>query len=202
MNDKNRKIFELAKKNVKLKTLLFLIFILIFNTCAWYIYVSEVSSDITTHVKSWNIEFGSDISQNIDFNVDNIYPGMENAEQTIYLSNRGELAAVLDCEVEEMTILGTRYVVNDVDITSDGLIYSLSNDYPFSIKFYLDDVESHHKLINSGSSCTVKIEIVWPFESGDDAQDTYWGNKAYDYIQANPDGTCIQVKAKIIANQT
>lgn len=202
MNARNKKILELAKKNLKLKTLLFFIFILIFNTCAWYIYVSEVSSEITTHVKSWNIEFGSDITQNIDFKVDNIYPGMESASQVIQLSNRGELAASVDCEIEEMTILGTTYVVNDNDITSDSLIEKLSNDYPFSIKFYIDNVESNHKSINSGESCTIKIEIVWPFESGDDEQDTYWGNLAYDYLEDNPEGTCITVKAKIIANQT
>lgn len=202
MNEKNKRILKLAKKNVKLKTLLFFIFILIFNTCAWYIYVSEVSSDITTHVKSWNIEFGSDITQNIDFKVDNIYPGMESASQVLQLSNRGELGAMVNIEIEEMTILGTRYVADDLELTSDSLIQKLSTQYPFSIKFYIDNIESSNKLVDSGTTCVVKIEIVWPFESGDDEQDTYWGNLAYDYIEENPEGTCIEVKAKIIANQT
>src|SRR5574344_84922 len=202
MSEKSRKILELAKKNVRIKTLIFFILILVFNTCAWYIYVSEVSSDITTHVKSWNIEFGSDITQNIDFKVDNIFPGMENASQTIQLSNKGELGASVDCKIEEMTILGTKYVVNDEDITSEGLITKLSSEYPFSIKFYIDDTEVSHKSINSGESCSVKIEIVWPFESGDDEKDTYWGNLAYEYMRNNPGATCIEVKAKIIANQT
>lgn len=201
MNDKAKKILKIAKKSVRLKTLIFMILMLVLNTCAWYIYISEVSSDITTHVKSWKIEFDNNISQDIDFLVEDIYPGMETVTKDIELINKGEMAAIISCGIVEMRILDEEYIVDGENITSNQLVNDISNNYPFKIKFYIDGEELQEKVMEADAGCTVTIEISWPFSSGDDEKDTYWGNKAYDFIQENPEESCIKIKAKIKASQ-
>ena len=50
------KFIKILKK-VKLKNMIILILLLIFNTYAWFIYATRVATDITAHVSSWNVEF-------------------------------------------------------------------------------------------------------------------------------------------------
>ena len=45
------------------------------------------------------------------------------------------------------------------------------------------------------------ITFEWPFESGDDAADTFWGNKAYEYYSLNPRKNSIELEVKLIASQ-
>jgi len=200
-NSKIKRIFKVIRKRVKIKTLIFLILILVLNTCAWYIYISEVSSDISTHVKAWKIEFNNNISQDVNFIVEDIYPGMETVTKEIELINKGELRAVISCDIIEMRILEDEYVVDDENITSQQLVEDISKNYPFSVKFYIDGEECHSKVVEADGSCMITIEISWPFDSGDDEADTYWGNKAYDFIQEHEDEACIKIKAKIKASQ-
>jgi len=201
MGETSRKILKAAKKGLRVRTVIFFILILVLNTCAWYIYVSEVSSDITTHVKSWHIEIGDNVSQNVDFSIENIYPGMENETQTVEITNRGELPASINCEILQMSILGTLTVADGTTITSESLIHSIANDYPFKLKFYINEVETTQILLQRNETCRISMEVTWPFDSGDDEADTYWGNSAYSFIEDNPDETCIQIKAKIKADQ-
>ena len=201
MGLKTKKVLRVLKKSVRLKTMIFLILILVINVLGWYIYVSEVSSDITTHVKAWKIDFDNSVNQDIDFIVEDIYPGMETQTKEIELTNGGEMDAVVSGMVTQMRILEDTYVADGTDVTSEDLIDSLSNDYPFSVKFYMDGEEITQKDVEINATATIVIEISWPFESGDDATDTYWGNAAYDFMNENPDTPCIQISAKVIANQ-
>lgn len=196
-----RKVLKVLRKSVRFKTLIFLILILVINVLGWYIYISEVSSDITTHVKAWKIDFDNSVNQDIDFVVDDIYPGMETQTKEIQLSNSGEMDAVVSCSVTQMRILDDTYVADGTTITGEDLIDSLSNDYPFSVKFYIDGQEVTEKDVPINTTATIVIEISWPFESGDDETDTYWGNAAYDFMNDNPTTPCIQIMAKVIANQ-
>jgi hypothetical protein len=41
------------------------------------------------------------------------------------------------------------------------------------------------------------INVIWPYESGDDISDTTWGNNAYTYKSANPDQPSITMKVKL-----
>lgn len=50
------KIIKILKK-IKLRNLIVLIILLAFNTYAWFIYTTRVSSEITAHVSSWDVEF-------------------------------------------------------------------------------------------------------------------------------------------------
>lgn len=201
MGIKSRKILRALRKSVRVKTLIFLILILVVNVLGWYIYISEVSSDITTHVKAWKIDFDNSVNQDVDFVVDDLYPGMETQTKEIQLTNSGEMDAVISVTVLQMRILDDTYVADGTTVTGDDLIDSLSNDYPFSVKFYVDGEEVTEKDVLINATATIVVEISWPFESGDDATDTYWGNAAYDFMNENPDTPCIQINAKVIANQ-
>ena len=201
MNYKAKRVLKIIKKNMKLKTLIFLILILVLNTCAWYIYISEVSSDISTHVKAWKIEFNNNISQDVNFIVEDIYPGMETVTKEIELINKGEVDAIISCNIVQMRILEDEYIVDEKNITSQQLIQDIANNYPFSVKFYIDGKEIIEKEIAAEDTCIITIEIAWPFASGDDEKDTYWGNKAYDFIHENEGVPCIGIKAKIKASQ-
>lgn len=201
MGIKSRKILRVLRKSVRVKTLIFLILILVINVLGWYIYISEVSSDITTHVKAWKIDFDNSVNQDVNFVVDDLYPGMETQTKEIQLTNSGEMDAVVSVTVLQMRILEDTYVADGTTVTGDDLIDSLSNDYPFSVKFYIDGEEVTEKDVLINATATIVVEISWPFESGDDATDTYWGNAAYDFMNENPDTPCIQINAKVIANQ-
>lgn len=198
---RDMKIKKTKRKRGRISALIILILILVLNTSAWYIYISEVSSNITTHLKSWKIEFDNNISQDIDFAVENIYPGMETDKKDIQLLNKGEMTALVTCNIIEMRILEEKYVADDINITSEELIKDISENYPFKVKFFMDGEEIREKIVDTDSVCDVIIEISWEFESGDDEKDTYWGNKAYDFMQENPDVPCIEIKAKIKASQ-
>ena len=46
-----------------------------------------------------------------------------------------------------------------------------------------------------------KITVEWPFESGNDENDTLWGNKAYEYYSVNPNEQSIALNLTLIATQ-
>ena len=63
---------------------------LIFNTYAWFVYATRVSSEITVHISSWNVQFsvGEDETvTNVVIAVDRIHPGMETTEKNITVKN-------------------------------------------------------------------------------------------------------------------
>ena len=77
-------------KKIKIKNIIILILLIIFNTYAWFIYATRVSSEISVHISSWNVEFsvGEDETvTNILIAVERIYPGMENTEKNVTVKN-------------------------------------------------------------------------------------------------------------------
>lgn len=194
------KIIKVFKK-VKIKNLIILIFLLIFNTYAWFIYATRVSADLSVHVSSWNVEFVTgegDITTNIEIVVDRIYPGMETFERTIEVHNKGETKAVLDYEIESLKIMDDTYEVNEeTGLTTQDIENKIKTEYPFKI-----NIEKNDNQLEQGSrDGYFKITIEWPFDSGDDEKDTIWGNKAYEYYALNPGEKSIELKLQLIATQ-
>lgn len=194
------KIIKVFKK-VKIKNLIILIFLLIFNTYAWFIYATRVSADLSVHVSSWNVEFVTgqgDITTNIEIVVDRIYPGMETFERTIEVHNKGETKAVLDYEIESLKIMDDTYEVNEeTGLTTQDIENRIKTEYPFKI-----NIEKNDNQLEQGSKDGYfKITIEWPFDSGDDEKDTIWGNKAYEYYALNPGEKSIELKLQLIATQ-
>lgn len=186
-------------KRIKPSTLLILAILLSCNIFAWFIYTTKVDSTIKAHVKAWNVSFlagDTQLSQEINFEISEIYPGMAAYNRSITATNSGETAANFRYEIISATILGTTYTV-DNNLSSSTLLTQLANDYPFTITFSV----SNDLITGGGGEGTFALQVVWPYESGDDVTDTYWGNAAYTFHQANPTESSISLVMKITAIQ-
>lgn len=186
------------KKRIKLRTLLFLLITLTSNTFAWFVYNTKIENNITTSVKSWKITFINgehDAVQYLEFKIDNIFPGMEDYNNSINISNEGETEATILYEIQEIKILEETY--KSEDYTQEELNNIITNNYPFTIKFNIDKTNLNAKNGNGLFSVNVK----WPYESGNDELDTYWGNKSHEHKKANPDDPGIKIKIKLTVSQ-
>lgn len=184
------------KKRIRKRTLFFLIIALMANTFAWFIYSNKVSNSITTGVRSWKITFDQDgqtLEQNVEFNFDDIYPGVNNQEKSIDITNNGEMKAYITYKLESIQIFDEIYTIDNY--SSLELENILKNNYPFKIVFSNDDE------INIGDTASFKVSLSWPFESGDDERDTYYGKKSFEFKQNSMEEQ-IKIKVKIKASQT
>jgi len=203
--------WQALKKVIKIRNLFGLILLLIANSLAWFIYANQVDNEMSAHVRAWNVIFKSGESPIVDFvsvNVESMYPGMENFLYEMGAYNRSEVSASIDYTLMEANIMGTHYVtvegraeyletVLPTDLTSDELIEKLEEDYPFTITFNLTNSEMEPEV----GETTYEIHVVWPYESGNDAADTYWGMKAADYKVSYPTQPSIKLKIKIVITQ-
>lgn len=193
----NKKIKKIFKK-IRLKTLFLLAITLASNSFAWFIYTTEVSSNITTKVREWKVTFdaqGQNIEKEIIINVDSLYPGMEEYTETLTASNSGESRAKITYELKEATVLGDNLM--NLNLENESLIDYLKTAFPFKI-----DISASNNIIDIGGSESIIIRVYWPYESGNDELDTQWGNRAYDYHEANPDSPSITLVLKISATQS
>ena len=178
-------------KKVKFKTLFLLMITLASNSFAWFIYTTKVSSNISAKVREWNVSFdvnGENVEKTIEINIDSLYPGMTTYTQTLTASNSGEARAQISYEVIRANILGDDLTgMNYSDIQ---IINYLRSYYPFSID-----------IVQSNSEETITISVSWPYESGQDEEDTKWGNLAYIYHSSHPDTPSIDLSIKITAYQ-
>lgn len=191
-----RETINKLKKRIRKRTLFFLIIALMANTFAWFIYSNKVSNSITTGVKSWKITFDQDgqtLEQNVEFNFDDIYPGVSDQEKSIDITNDGEMKAYISYKVESIQIFDEVYTIDNY--SSLELENILKNNYPFKITF------SNDEEINIGDTASFKVSLIWPFESGDDEKDTYYGKKSFEFKQNSMEEQ-IKIKVKIKASQT
>lgn len=198
-------------KKIKPTRLLILLFFIISNTFAWFIYATKIDNDISVHVKSWNVVFEAgenQVTESVDLVVGDIYPGMSNYTYEIDAYNNSEVSATLSYEILEANVLGTQYVstigrvargeeANAGDLTSSQLENLLANDFPFSISFSISNTVIGK---NDGKE-TYTLSVVWPYEQNDDETDTYWGTRAAYFKESNPDLPSISIKAKITITQ-
>lgn len=187
------------KRKFKLRTLFLLALTLSTNSFAWFIYSTRVSNSITAKVRSWNVNFevgsGSTSEEYIEIVIDSLYPGMDEYLKTLKASNRGEGDAVINYQVEEAQILDDN--LKNLELTDEQILSKLGNDYPFKIDFSV----SNPIMGANGGESLITIKINWPYDSGDDEKDTYWGNLAYYYHEKNPNSSSIKLIIKITATQ-
>lgn len=192
------KIVKIIKK-VKIRNILILILLIIFNTYAWFVYATRVATDISVHIASWNVEFATgedETTTNILVQVDRAYPGMENYLKEITVKNKGEMKAKLDCKIKSLKVMDDKYVVGG-NTTDEELKNKIETEYPFKINITKDDSELSQGIGDGKFS----ISVEWPYESGDDEKDTLWGNKAYEYYKTNPDKKSIEIQLELVAKQ-
>lgn len=197
MSKKNDVVVKTLKKSMRLKVLMLLAIMLTFNTFAWFVYSSTVSNSITTSVRAWKIEFEneSEITQFIEFDIDDLYPGMPIYNNVINVVNYGETPATLTYEIVSFKILDTTYT--NPPETSEDLETIIETSYPFKITLEL----SNSNLVPGSGSSDFTLNVNWPYESGDDELDTLWGHRAYTYKQANPTSKQIVINIKLTASQ-
>lgn len=187
-----------VKNTIRLNLLIVLAVFLSFNSFAWFVYSTRVSNSITAKVKAWRINFESgenEVAEYINFKIDAVYPGMSNYSNAISIVNYGESAATIDFEIEGIEILGDVYDMGSY--TLEEALDSLANDYPFSIVLSV----SNYDIPAENGTSDFYINVTWPYESGDDVADTYWGHKAYDFAQENPEDSGIAIYVKLTAIQ-
>lgn len=192
------KIVKIIKK-VKIRNILILILLIIFNTYAWFVYATRVATDISVHIASWNVEFATgedETTTNILVQVDRAYPGMENYLKEITVKNKGEMKAKLDYKIKSLKVMDDKYVVGE-NTTDEELKNKIETEYPFKINITKDDSELSQGIGDGKFS----ISVEWPYESGDDEKDTLWGNKAYEYYKTNPDKKSIEIQLELVAKQ-
>lgn len=192
-------VIKRVLKKVKLSTVLLLFFLLSTNVFAWFIYTTKVDSNITAHVKAWDISFtvgSTELSQEINFDITEVYPGMTPYHQKITATNNSETKAKFTYEIISASILGETYKIGS-NLTSEELSQKLANDYPFKVIFNTDN----HLMESHGGKGEFSLSVTWPYESGDDAKDTYWGNKAYLFKKSNASVPSISLVVKINAIQ-
>ena len=200
-----------ALKQIKPYRIIFLIILLAGNTFAWFIYTTKVDNRIDVHVKSWNVVFQADdeqVTSNIEVEISDVYPGMDDYEYNVTAYNMSEVPASLTYQLLEANILGTEYITvegradrheqpNVNDLTSELLIERLQYDYPFIISFSVtnDVLEAE-----SGEE-DYTLSITWPFEQSNDEEDTRWGMMAASYMESSSNSSCITLKVKLIMTQ-
>lgn len=193
MNNKLKRII----KKVRLKTILLLAITIASNSFAWFIYTTEVKTNMDTRVREWKVTFdsnGEHVEKVITLNVKELYPGMNKYTEILTASNTGESKAKINFEIKEAKILGEDLLL--LNMTNDELIEYLKTNYPFKI-----ELSSSNGIIEISGKETVTINVYWDYESGNDELDTYWGNKSYDYHQLYPDNSSLSLVIKITAYQ-
>lgn len=186
-------------KKIKLRHLALLVIILSFNSYAWFVYSTKVSTGMSAHVTSWNVTFQmgeEEIESNLKIDLDRIYPGMETYEKEIVVKNKGEAKASLSYEIESVTILGNQYLLGD-DFTSDKLEEMIKEQYPFKINI----ITNNDSVEQTGGNGSFKVKVEWPFESANDELDTYWGQRAYEYYSLHPNTKSLEISIRLMAIQ-
>lgn len=192
-------MFKKILKQINLRRVIILIVLLIFNSYAWFIYATKVSVGLTAHIEAWDVSFKSkenEIISNAEINVDKIYPGMDEFSETIEVNNDGDRRAKLSYRIKSMTILGTKYEI-DENTTEQDMLNRAENEYPFYINIFIDNEILEARTGNAN----IVITVNWDFESENDAVDTYWGELAYDFYNSNPDESSVHVEIELIATQ-
>lgn len=199
------------KNRVKIRTLFLLVLTLMFNTYAWFLYVSTVSSSLTAHVEAWHVKFKVDnelVNRDIPIVIEHAYPGMSDEVKTVTIINDGQKDADVRFAIKSIRIFDDVYIATDllssgdtiptgaIETTSEILNNKIQTDYPF----YLS-VESSEDTIGANSEETLTITFSWQYESGDDETDTNYGEMAYSYYEANPTSQAIEMVIKLIVEQ-
>lgn len=103
---------------------------------------------------------------------------MDTITEKINIKNHGDSIAQLKYEVISSRILDTKYSTQgENSTTSIALEESLSHDYPFHINISL----SNYVIENNVGSATFEVSASWPLDAGNNALDSEWGTKAYEF---------------------
>ena len=196
--EEKKNILLMALKKHKISLAIVLFFTFASFTFAWFIYNKTVDTSLTAHVKTWHIELGGEEGDTLTFALSDLYPGMDDATDTVSITNTGEMDATLSLEFESLTLFGEEQV-KGTDYT---VVYNATTrtytieGYPFHLSFSLGATE----LAANGTTLPNGLQflLTWDYDHDDcavnanginvcDIQDTELGEKSYLYHSG--DGT-------------
>lgn len=204
-------ILKSIRKHLKISHLILLIVLFSVNTYAWFVYSQKLTGNFDIHVRSWKVMFSSSeniVSNSIVIQVSNLYPGMEQFKDSINIYNDSEVYSKIYYNILEIDIMGTTYIskegkikkgleVSDEDLSSAELERMLNEMYPFKI-----NIETSIGIMSpDDEESQFNVTVDWPYEQGNDEEDTYWGTLAYDYMKENNTSKCIDIKLDLVVEQ-
>lgn len=201
------------RRRLTLRTIFMLSLTLIFNTYAWFLYITTVSTNMQVHVDAWSVNFqvdGATIEKEFLLEIEHAYPGMQDIEKTVTINNSGEKIADLSYTIASVRIIDEIYVVEselteeekatltgtEIKITTEEMTRMLQEDFPFKISVSCSSTQ-----LDLNAEATVSMAFTWAYESGNDTLDTQYGVDSYKYYQDNAGKPAIEAKIKIKAQQ-
>lgn len=203
--ENKEKLHDLKKKNILFVVLkkhkIVLLFLLFFAgasvSFAWFIYNKTVDMSIHAHVRSWDVVLGDGDEGSHEFQISDLYPGMETSTDRINIVNNGEVSADLSIDIKSITLFGEVQSEDDytVIVSDDGKLFTIDG-YPFDLHFTIADTT-----LESGSVSELSFELIWDYENDEpectvtddsgtynicDREDTELGEKSYEF-SSNPD---------------
>ena len=164
---------KLTKANFT--SLVFALVSVISVTFAWFAYSNVLDNGVQLSVRSWKIDINegeSLITNKIEIDLDEFYPGMETVYKKFSISNGGDISSIVSYKINSLRIYDEEFDVGDQNLLFD----NLAQTYPFSINFNLNK-----SFLGVGDEVEFSYSISWPLDSGDDIQDGLWGNRAYEF---------------------
>lgn len=200
---KNNNLLKVFKR-YKLLFLIMLFFLLVSNTFAWFLYNKVVSADISGSVRAWDVKLDGSANSEVVFEIDELYPGMSDFDKSLNIENNGGSTAMVSLTLNSFTLFGVEYKVGNTYTDEAGVsktyteedLLNIFSTYPFKMSFNVTDSE-----LSPGQAADIIFHVDWPYESGNDELDTYYGQEAYNFKEANPSGKAIIIKIGIESTQ-
>lgn len=218
---KNKDVTKKKINKIKSATLKLSLIMLnfIFATFAWFTYTMILDSKVDVNVSAWQVDFkdnDSILGTDMQFQVGNFYPGMDDFVKNIEIINLGDRPATITYEIEQLKILGKEYQIKETAEAGDSqytvyksevtdnttgmkTIKLLNNTakFPFEIvlthSIQIDIANPEVAEQNKGS---FEIRFTWPYEiNGTEAEiaaknslDTKWGYDIANFYQSQEEG--------------
>ena len=222
-----REVRRVNKRSMPVRIIFLLTFCVIFvvTTYAWFSTQKDVTlGGLDADVTSWDVSYYVNQEENIfldktaTFTIEQLYPGMPNREDVVYIHNIGTSSTKIRYELVSVKVFGQE-VLNQLDIGVVGnttTIFSADTEsgYPFKISYtydkdylkdaYVDDVATPN------SKATFRFNVSWAYEGtgtesenlAKDVLDTKFGKDAYAYYQdaANDPSKAIEIQVRITSS--
>jgi hypothetical protein len=192
------------------------------STFAWFTYRKILDPYFKMHINTWDIEYyviengeknyfededesGNKFQTPISVSFSEIYPGMEQQTQTVYIENNGEVDASIKSILKEFTVFETTYTIvdgeEDLDNENGNTAY-LSYSEENKTYTIVEDAKSklpitititQPEAVNAKQTVTTNINVNWIF-NGNDAVDSKWGHDVTLWNQDSSKGAPLNIK--------